>query len=164
MKIVHVAPGHVELGSAGVELRTLLGSCVAISLWQPLRKIGALSHVALPARNLPPGGRGLDGRFADEAWVKMSMLLAAHGISPNECVCKIFGGGRIFANEFANVGSRNIESVRQLLHSCGVAISKEHVGGIGHREVRFNLATGDVWMRHRPTQLTHGTDFKETIE
>lgn len=162
MKIVHVAPGQVSLGKAGEELRTLLGSCVAVSLWQPHRRLGALSHVALPARNLPPGGVRLDGRFADEAWVKMAMLLAAHGITPHDCVCKIFGGGRIFANEFANIGGRNIESVRQLLDSCGIAISKEHVGGIGHRELRFNVATGDVWLRHRKAQLPIAPKQKET--
>ncbi|MDQ8023230.1 MAG: chemotaxis protein CheD [Moraxellaceae bacterium] len=149
MAVINVSPGQIAIGHSKDELRTLLGSCVAITLWQPQRHVGAMCHIVLPARNLPPGRRGLDARFADEAWVKMSVALAAQGVAAADCECKVFGGARVFSHEFANMGARNVASVRALLHNVGVQIANEHVGGNGYRELRFDILTGDAWMRHR---------------
>ena len=65
---IFLQPGEYFVGDASLRLRTMLGSCVAITLWHPQRKIGAMSHFLLAEH----GGRRrtsntLDGRYGDEA-------------------------------------------------------------------------------------------------
>ena len=150
MTIINIAPGKVAIGQEQDELRTLLGSCVSIVLWHPQRKIGAMTHIVLPNRKKSPEKSESDERFADEAWFSLVKKLSSKGIFPQDCVCKIFGGAQVFGEELAEVGKRNLAAVRQLLHQYGVSIVSEHVAGTGYRDLRFNIQTGTVWVRHVP--------------
>lgn len=148
MAIINIAPGEVAIGQDQDELRTLLGSCVSIVLWNPQHKTGAMTHIVLPARKKPSLHLESDDRFADEAWQTLVRKLGTRGISPQDCICKIFGGSQVFDDESASVGKRNLASVRQLLNQHGVSITSEHVAGKGYRELRFSIHTGEVWVRH----------------
>lgn len=58
--------GRYIFGDSHTRVRTLLGSCVAIVVWHPQRKIGGMCHYVLPNRKAV-AGRPLDGRYANEA-------------------------------------------------------------------------------------------------
>jgi chemotaxis protein CheD len=150
MAIVHVAPGEVACAQAGDELRTVLGSCVAITLWHAARRIGVMSHILLPTRMRPDATSRLDGRFAADAWAIMRSHLQHLGILPAQCQCRIFGGARVFPHNTVPVGLRNVAAVRELLAGSGVAISYEHVAGTGYRELRFAVKSGEIRMLHHP--------------
>lgn len=163
---IFLDPGDYFVGDASFVVRTLLGSCVSITLWHPRRQYGAMSHFLLstrrPANPVSPVGverrqRGtdLDGKYADEVLVLMLDQLKDAGIKATECQAKIFGGGNMFPHrrldDHLNIGKRNGETARMLLNSHKIPIVSENLYGNGHREVIFNVKNGDVWMRQVPT-------------
>jgi chemotaxis protein CheD len=149
----YLAPGDVAGGDASHVFRTTLGSCVSITLWHSARRVGAMSHFLLPSRGKPCHAE-LDGRYADEAVPLMFLELVRLGVDPTECQAKIFGGGRMFlpgahAGNIA-VGERNGHVARSLLAERGIRTVAEDLFGWGHRELVFEVATGDVWARQVP--------------
>ena len=143
-------PGEYAVGEAPLRMRTLLGSCVSITLWHPVRRIGAMSHFLLAARS--PSHQGVpDARYGEEALALMLRQLHKRSIVPAECEAKIFGGGNMFPEQTAavvpNIGRRNGEAARDLLLAHGIRVHSESLFGNGHRQMIFDLATGDVWVR-----------------
>jgi chemotaxis protein CheD len=143
-------PGEYAVGEAPLRMRTLLGSCVSITLWHPVRRVGAMSHFLLAARS--PSQQGVpDARYGEEALALMLRQLHKRGIVPAECEAKIFGGGNMFPEQSAavvpNIGRRNGEAARDLLMAHGIRVHSESLFGNGHRQMIFDLATGDVWVR-----------------
>jgi chemotaxis protein CheD len=146
---VFLQPGEYFVGGAEFRVRTLLGSCVSMTLWHPGRQIGAMSHFLL-ARNARPSATP-DGRYGDDALVLMCSGLIAHGVDPRQCVAKLFGGADMFcgvpaAREF-HIGRNNGEAARDMLAARGIAVRAEHLFGAGHRQVLFDIKDGDVWVR-----------------
>lgn len=143
-------PGEHCVADARYRIRTLLGSCVSITLWQPQRRIGAMSHILLSQR---PGPllSALDGRYAEEALCLMLRDLAFFGIGPGQCQAKLFGGAGMFPGkplpDAFHVGRNNGEAARALVARHGIPVVSESLFGIGHRNVIFDVATGDVWSR-----------------
>ncbi|MDC8756459.1 chemotaxis protein CheD [Janthinobacterium fluminis] len=155
---VFLQPGDYFVGDAGFRVSTLLGSCVSITLWQPQLRIGAMSHFLLPAR--APGGADdgdLDGRYGEEALALMLDELARLGVRGGACEAKIFGGGNMFARrrcDGGGVGRQNGETARRLLADLAIPVRSQCLFGDGHRQIVFELASGDVWSRQIPA--AHG--------
>ncbi len=151
-------PGEYAVGDARCRMRTVLGSCVSITLWHPRRRVGAMSHFLLAERASPSGG-SLDARYGEDALALMLQGLAKVRVPAGECQAKIFGGGSMFPEQTApgalQVGRRNGELARSLLAKHGIAVHSESLFGDGHRQIVFNVATGDVWSR----QIQPYTEF-----
>ena len=156
---IFLKPGEYFVGDANYQIRTMLGSCVSITLWHPASRIGAMSHFLLPTRHLFDAGvRPLDARYGDEALQLMLAELAQAGIKPQQCQSKIFGGGNMFPKQtrkgMMHIGRRNGEAARALLQAQGIPIVSESLFGIGHRQIIFDVSTGDVWSHQvKPTQI-----------
>lgn len=150
---IFLQPGEYFTGDARYRIRTLLGSCVSITLWHPRLRVGAMSHFLLARRRSRQAGK-LDGRYGDEAVLLMLDELKQAGVKPSECEGKIFGGGDMFPGqrreETMHVGRRNGETARELLHDHGIAIVSESLFGVGHRQIIFDIGTGHVWSRQVP--------------
>ncbi|MBI1905710.1 MAG: chemotaxis protein CheD [Rhodocyclales bacterium] len=152
---IFLQPGDFYFGDAHTRIRTLLGSCVAITIWNEARKIGGMCHYMLPAHTRS-GTQALDGRYADGAMALFMRELRGTATRPRDYQVKIFGGGRMFTTahpgrtnvEALDVGRRNIETGRHLLSRQGFRVVAEHLGGEGHRNVIFDIATGEVWIRY----------------
>lgn len=134
-----------------MRLRTLLGSCVAITVWHSALKIGGMCHYMLPER-----GRGkitrLDGRYADEAILLLLKEALRRQTNPYDYEVKLFGGGNMFTHTKKkgaklNIANRNVIAGQELLQRHGFAVAAEHLGGDGHRNIIFDIGTGDVWLR-----------------
>lgn len=143
---IFLNPGDLRAGQNGEVFGTLLGSCVAITLWHPKRKFGCICHYILPT-GVAKKGEG--GRYGDTAFTMMQMELARQGVRLSECVAKVFGGGRMFSNDSSvqDIGERNIVQARLLLEQAGLAITGQNVGGDGYRRLYFDVANGDVWLK-----------------
>ena len=155
---IFLQPGELFVGDSAFQIRTILGSCVSITLWHPRLHIGGMSHFLLPTRTVPVAGQVLDGRYGDEALQWMMKDLQASGVNPKQCQAKIFGGGNMFPGQARAsgiaVGRRNGEAARQLLQNEGIEVVSESLFGLGHRQIIFNVSNGDVWSRQvRPSQL-----------
>ena len=141
-------PGEFHFGPAPGRIGTLLGSCVAVTVWHPQRLFGGMCHILLPSRRRPPGSLP-DGRYANEAIERFAYELKSKRVLPESCQVKLFGGGNMFAGTSAgkmDIGRRNIEATRQALAAYGFSVMAEHVGGIHRRRLFLDLSSGQVWM------------------
>ena len=137
-----------------------LGSCVAIVLWDPLTKAGGMAHVLLPSP--PPRGadRHVPGRYAQSAVPALLEAVLSLGGTRDAVTARIAGGASMFTNLVApgliHTGERNVLSTREALHSRGIPVTGEWVGGDFGRTVVFDLATGKVTassVRHGAREL-----------
>ncbi|MES2715102.1 MAG: chemotaxis protein CheD [Pseudomonadota bacterium] len=142
-------PGQMHLGQQVVSLRTLLGSCVAITLWHPQRRIGGMCHFLLPQRphraDAPP-----DGRYGDEAVAEMVRALTALHTQPQDYVAHLYGGADTMWGVSAariNIGERNIAQGWSLIERYGFQLDRVDVGDDIPRTVSLTLSTGVVAMR-----------------
>jgi chemotaxis protein CheD len=168
LKEIVLDPGEYAVGEASCRIRTVLGSCISMALWCPPLRVGALSHCLLPSRGRVGVERtrglelrGLDARYADEALHLMLHELERRGARAAACSAKIFGGGNMFPAQRgagAPVGRRNGEAARWLLKAHGIEVVSESLFGDGHRQIVFDIASGDVWARQLPpTDAIAGT-------
>jgi len=163
VKEVFLKPGEWFVGDASHRVRTVLGSCISIALWSPHARVGAMSHCLLPTRGHARAAearglalRALDGRYVDEVLPLMLHELGRRRVQPAQCRAKIFGGGDMFPTQKAAgtvaVGRRNGEAARALLQARGIELVSESLFGEGHRQIVFDIATGDVWARQLAPQ------------
>lgn len=145
-------PGGFYFGDGRPRIRTLLGSCVSITLWNRERRIGGMCHYLNPSRDVREA-EDPDPRYANEAMALFRQRAAAAGTTLAGYEAKIFGGGSQFAAGDgglapSDIPARNVEAGLRLLAASGLTVVAYHVGGQGPREVIFELRTGDVWVRH----------------
>jgi chemotaxis protein CheD len=142
-------PGELYVGADPARIRTLLGSCVAVTVWHATRRIGGMCHFLLPTRNRTGSkadGRA-DGRYGDEAVAALVQALKAHGLQPSECTAHLYGGADTMADSTGvkfNVGERNIEQGWSLIDRHGFNLDGVDVGDNVPRTVLLALATGEV--------------------
>jgi chemotaxis protein CheD len=142
-------PGQMHLGPHVASLRTLLGSCVAITLWHPLRRIGGMCHFLLPKR-ARRAADAPDGRYGDEAVAEMVRTLTSLRTDPKDYVAHLYGGADTMSGVSAarfNIGERNIEQGWALIEQYGFQLDGVDVGEDIPRTVALTLATGAVAMR-----------------
>ena len=150
---VFLRPGEMYFGTGNVQVCTVLGSCVALTVWHPESRFGGLCHAMLPQR-MRRTTEALDGRFADEAFEMVMAAVDRRGRPRREYQCKLFGGGRMFADPQAggnhyDVPGNNIDGCRALAVRHGLIVSVEDLGGRRSRYLVFDLTNGDVWVRKR---------------
>ncbi len=152
---IFLQPGEFYFGDRETRIRTILGSCVAITLWHPKKHIGGMCHYMLPKdrrKEKRPGEHtGLDGKYADEAMRMFMHEIKKSHTSAHDYEVKIFGGGNQFPDQdqrVFTVSDQNVDVGRELLAKHGLKIKSEHLGGNGHRNVMFDLWSGDVWVKH----------------
>ncbi|MFT3710138.1 MAG: CheR family methyltransferase [Archangium sp.] len=142
--------GEVEARSEPSVLTTLLGSCVAIGLTDPVNGVGGLNHFLLPdARDVDPSRAASYGAYAIELLI--NEVLKAGGQRRN-LEAKIFGGGRVLANMEEHVGGRNLEFAKSFLAEDGIPIVSVREGGDGGLDVAYFTATGEAFVR--PIHIT----------
>jgi len=163
---VYLAAGEIYFGEGRVRVHTVLGTCIAIALWHPLRRIGGICHFLLPSRRTKPGaGDPLSCMYADEVMDSFAASLRATQSLSRDYVVKLTGGGNMFPDHLMyaecrqsgcsdarravcpGVGCMNILSARSLLAAGGFAIAAENVGGRGSRQVIFELWSGEVFVK-----------------
>lgn len=159
---IFVKPGEYFVGDAQYRIHTLLGSCVSIVLWHPTKRIGALSHFLLSNRGSNKLS-ALDARYGEEVMLLMLDELKRWHVTAKDCQGKIFGGGNMFPQQsrrgMINVGQRNGETARSLLHAHGISIASESLFGVGHRRIIFEVKSGDVWVRQAEPADTHQSEM-----
>ena len=137
-------------------LRTLLGSCVALTLWHRTQRVGGMCHYMLPERSRSCDD-ALDGRFADEALAMMVAEMPMYATRPAEYDVHLFGGADTFPESAGikfNIGQRNIETGWNLIERYGFNLQSVDVGDCVPRTVTLDLGNGKVHVsRGRGTLL-----------
>lgn len=130
--------GNAVSAEADVCLTTILGSCVAACLWDPVAGVGGMNHFLLPSA---PDGASTDKRYGVQAMELLINALLARGASRDRLRAKVFGGGRMNTG-MADIGGRNAAFVRKFLKDEDIAIEGESLGGDGARRVQFWPVSG----------------------
>jgi chemotaxis protein CheD len=129
-----------------------LGSCVAVCLWDPLVRVGAMLHFLLPeSRVNPDRARKQPGTFADTGIPLLIAEAMNLGLNKKRCRAHLFGGAAVGAQGGLDVGKRNALAARRLLWQQGIFVHAEALGGTEPRTVNFSVADGQF-------QVTHGRE------
>jgi len=155
-----INPGEFFFYESNCQIHTILGSCIAITLWHPILKIGGMCHFVLPGKRGPNSVRKLeskyDGRYSDGAMALFEREASRRGTDLKEYQAKIFGGSNMLANstlkEDELIGTKNTEVAMKHLSEREIPLLVAHVGETGHRRIAFDVETGDVWVKHEPLQ------------
>ena len=129
-------------------LMTLLGSCVAACIRDPLLKIGGMNHFLLPDGD---GSDGAPSRYGSYAMELLINDLLKRGANRGRLEAKVFGGANVLKGFTSNpVGTRNAEFVRQYLRAEHIPVIAEDLLGIHPRKVWFFPQTGKVIVQKLP--------------
>lgn len=146
---VVLMPGQLYFGARARSVRTLVGSCVAITLWHPVRRLGGMCHYLLPSRRA--NGQGdLDGRYGDEAVAMMVKALQRANTDPQDYQAHLYGGADTMPDQAEaklGIGERNIEQGWTLIDRWGFQLIGVDVGETVPRQIHLDIASGDVQMR-----------------
>lgn len=131
-------------------MATLLGSCVAVCLYDPHLRLAGMNHFLLPSR--VSGAHAcedivLNGDYAMEVLVN---AMLQQGASKERLVAKAFGGGTIVSSIRMAIGERNSEFAQRWLEREGFRLAASDFGGAWSRKLIFDPETGDVFCRRQP--------------
>ncbi len=160
MNVVMVLPGRHHVTSKSDEMIvTLLGSCIAACIRDPIASVGGLNHFLLPESDSGQWGKTVDAamRYGNHAMETLINDIIKLGGVRSRLEIKVFGGARVIeGSSTLSVGQRNIEFVQDYLNNEGLEVAAAHLGGSLPRRIHFFPATGKVQMR----QLKRATDKK----
>ena len=156
--VLNVGVAELKISTNSAILASFgLGSCVAVAMYDPLKKMGGLAHVMLPESR---GKDSLDlpGKFADTAVARLLEEIEKQGARRKNVRCKIVGGSQMFeipglrksdsteagGQAASHIGARNIAAVKEQLEVLAVPLVGEDTGGNYGRTVKFNTCTGEV--------------------
>ncbi|XXF08933.1 chemotaxis protein CheD [Pseudomonas sp. D2-3] len=146
---VYLQPGGYHFGGLYTRVRTLLGSCVSIVLWHPQARLGGMCHFILPTRGRPSTQR--DGRYGDEVMSLLCDAISQSGTALGDYQARIFGGAHMFPelahSRRQHVGQHNVAMARCLLAERNLDCYGEHVGGTRHRNLIFDIWSGQVALK-----------------
>lgn len=127
-------------------VKTILGSCVAICLWDPINQIGGINHYMLPSWN---GNDLASPKYGNIAIDKLLERMGQLGARRENLKAKIFGGGELIESG-ANgtlIGERNIRVARLILEEKKIPVVASSTGGRKGRKILFFTDSGEV--RHK---------------
>ena len=139
-------PAALHVSVNPCHIHTILGSCVAICLWDTTNKFGGMNHYMLPLWN----GQGLASpKYGNIAIEKLIQKVESLGGIRKNFIAKIFGGAYVLnsKNETFRIGDRNIEIAYSALKEFNIPIVAKSVSGDLGRKILFSTETGEVKMR-----------------
>lgn len=142
-----VAQGEAKITTLG------LGSCIGIAIYDPVTKIGGLSHIMLPCSKANPGGNKVinNAKFADTGVEVLVKDLINKGASRSRMVAKIAGGAHMFnfksSSNIMKVGENNYSAVKDALREHGIRIIAEDCGKNYGRTVTLDLTDGKYYIK-----------------
>lgn len=143
---IYLKTGGIVFCKDASEIKTILGSCVSVCLWDLKYKSGGMNHFIFPTWT----GRGLaTPKYGNVAMESLYEKMVKNGSKPEDLIAKVFGGGKIFASLdiSLNPGGQNILSAKKFLEKVNIPVIAEDTGGTRGRTVIFHTDTGDVFVK-----------------
>jgi chemotaxis protein CheD len=153
-------PGEIIVCQTPGEVVTVLGPCVAVTLFHVPTGLAAICHAMLarPHRGeSPPEGDPQRWKYVADAVPEMIRFFSAAGFKPEEVEVKLFGGAHLLVGSKCGpasdtVGSANIRLARELIAEAGYSICASDVGGAVGRKVVFETRSGVVRVKRVGSQ------------
>lgn len=122
---------------------TVLGSCIAACIYDPVAGVGGMNHYLLPY-NKKQDRQSM--RYGDEALPRLLEQLCRRGAAPHRLKAKIYGGASTLACD-ADIGGMNIALAHQFLQHNSIPIADTDLGGRAARWIKFFPTTGRTLIR-----------------
>jgi len=146
-KGVYLHSGQIHVSDEPCSITTILGSCVAVCIWDAAQEVGGATHYLLPHR---VSGNNASVRFGNCAIDQLLSRLLKMGAQRHNLQAKLFGGACIFAG-FRRIeeqlGTKNVEVAVQMLGEAAIPVVTHDVGGSKGRKLIFNTDSGDAWIK-----------------
>ena len=169
--VLILKPGGLYVRTTPTIIKTVLGSCLAITMFAPDRRIAVISHPMLPR---PPVREPYmftplaNRKYVNTVIPTMLRKMQQHQVDPGDIEIKIFGGAEIMNQGLQRVttshpvGSANVETARELIQAENLALKTSDVGGNTGRKIVFYTHTGQVMVKR--LRSTRGRSLAEIEE
>lgn len=156
-------PGDCRVSAAPATLSTLLGSCVAVCLYDPVRRVMGMNHFLLASRNIAHGRPVMAseaGRYGIHAMELLINGVLAAGGERRNLRAKAFGGGNVLGRactdpaDFMCIGTVNVRFVREFLERDRIPLVAADLGGSVGRQIHFTGSDYSVYVRAIESQQT----------
>jgi chemotaxis protein CheD len=139
--------GHMVISREPCRVTTVLGSCVAVGLWDPTSGIGGVNHFLLPHGSDPKSAR-----FGNAAVRTLIREVVVAGARRRSLQAKLFGGACVLRafrgfGTGTHLGQKNVEVARQILLDEAIPVAAEDVEGERGRKLIFQTHDGAAWVR-----------------
>ena len=147
--------GEYRVSRSPEVLYTLLGSCVAVCLFDAAAGIGGMNHILLPGRAEDEGRVDDVARFGQDAVELLVRALVDVGAARRRLAAKLFGGGHVIRqmDEVTSPGFRNVRFINELMERERIPVIASDLGGYEARKVWFRTDTADAILKRVPVQL-----------
>ena len=142
----YLHPGEFTAAKEAVTMTTILGSCVAVCLYDPIGRIGGLNHFLLPRAH----AEALSTRFGDIAVPWLIERVARLGADLRRVYARVVGGACVldaYRGTPSHVGRQNVRVALEQLAVAGIPAIAQDVEGDRARRVVFRSDTGDLLVR-----------------
>lgn len=157
--VVMVGIAELRVATTGYRIRTTgLGSCIGLTLFDPVSFIGGMVHIMLPASDISRDGTLNKAKYADTGIVELIHGMVKMGAKSQRLEAKMAGGAQMFeigkgGSERLRIGTRNIEECKNMLSKLSIGLKAEDTGGAYGRTIELDVATGRLFIK----TVLHGT-------
>jgi chemotaxis receptor (MCP) glutamine deamidase CheD len=151
LHIVQLPMGGVLASGKHIKITTLLGSCVAACLYDPVAKVGGMNHILLPG-SMQAGDDGLATRYGVNAMeLLINRIMKLCGQRQN-LRAKVFGGAKMlaFPSSVIDIAALNSEFILEFLKRERIPVEAYSLGGTCALTVWFEPVTAKVQIRRVP--------------
>lgn len=142
-KVIYSEQLHVAVNPT--EIVTVLGSCIAVCLYDTKTKISGMNHYLLPLWN----GNGLKSlKYGNISTERLIEAMLSVGADLKRIEAKVFGGAVLNIDETISVGPRNVQIAIDVLKQYQIPIVAKDVGGEKGRKIIFSNEDGSVYMKY----------------
>ncbi len=154
---VGIADMKISKNPSDVLITHALGSCLGLTIYDPVARIGGMLHAMLPLSTIDPK-KAADNpyMFVDTGVPRLFLESYKAGAQKNRLIVKVAGGATLRANheeDFFEIGKRNFIMLKKLLWKNDVILNAHDVGGSSSRTMLISLETGDVTLRINGTEV-----------
>jgi len=164
-KRVDIHVGECYASKDGSIIVTILGSCVAACLFDPVNRIGGMNHILMPGR---ADIKHFDEptRYSINAMELLINRMMDLGGDRDKIVAKVFGGAHLIPtiSKENMMGEKNVSFTLEFLKREGIRVISRDVGGTDARKIFFHTNTGDVFLRRIPSTYQNWMIKKESLE
>jgi chemotaxis protein CheD len=142
---VYVYPGQVFVSAKPARVTTILGSCIAVCLFDVGRRVGGMNHFMLPHF----AGNGVaSARFGNLAMEELLAKLAAAGARIPHLQARVFGGSCMFESMAGagHLGKKNEAFAAETLAARHIRVLETDTGGNRGRKLVFHTDEGKAWL------------------
>ncbi|MCB1158308.1 MAG: chemotaxis protein CheD [Leptospiraceae bacterium] len=150
-KIINVGIAEIRSAKSPYVLRTTLGSCIGVVLYQPDMKIGAIAHIMLSKDPIGRDKLKNPDKYVETAMPRLIQMFESEGCRPGTYSARVFGGASMFKNInssfLQHIGEDNINTVREFLQWNQIPLLVEDVGGHEGRTISLYLDDGRILLK-----------------